>query len=196
MITKTQIIDDINQLVSIIKQNRKSIHSYLPVYNRDILYLKECFYTIADNLTSEFTEQELYTIENDFVFYYRTLKEIIDNINNLSQSGNPAKDIGPTPLVHYSPFPSTHRIYASVIKQDDIDKFTIYIKLRIEGIKEEIEKKQKLQLQKIAKMCQLHNGLSDNLTQDMLAIDETLYDRQTQRHDAMIKNIINDLDGV
>jgi hypothetical protein len=48
----------------------------------------------------------------------------------------------------------------------------------------------------MAEIYQLYNGLADNLTQEMMAMDKQLYDRQTQQHEAMIKNIITDLDGV
>ena len=63
-------------------------------------------------------------------------------------------------------------------------------------IKKEIEKKRKLQLQNMAEIYQLYNGLAYNLTQEMMSMDKQLYDRQTQQHEAMIKNIITDLDGV
>jgi hypothetical protein len=59
MKTKAQIINEINQLISFIQQNRQSLQSSFSSYNREILTIKKHFYTIADNLTSEFTEQEL-----------------------------------------------------------------------------------------------------------------------------------------
>jgi hypothetical protein len=192
MNTKAQIINNINQLISFIQQNKQSLlQSIVPHYNREILTIKDRFYTIADNLTSEFTEQELYTIKNDLLLYYQTLREIIDFIIS-----NPPTTINP--IQQYNNFRpvSFLQINSSVIKQEDIDEYATYIQRRIEDIKKEIEKKQKLQLQNMAEIYQLYNGLADNLTQEMMAMDEKLYDRQTQQHEAMIKNIINDLDGV
>lgn len=196
MNTKAQIMNDINQLISFIQQNRQSLQSIFPSYNREILTIKERFYTIADNLTSEFTEQELYTIENNLLFYYQTLQEIIDFIKGSLQNCNPPTTINSTQQYYNSPPVSSFVINSSVIKQEDIDEYAIYIQRRIEDIKKEIEKKQKLQLQNMAEIYQLYNGLADNLTQEMMAMDEKLYDRQTQQHEAMIKNIINVLDGV
>lgn len=190
METKAQIINNINQLISFIQQNKKSLHCNFSSYNREILAIKDHFYTIADNLTSEFTEQELYTIESDLLFYYQTLKELIDLIQNPPRTINPIQnnnDLAPVSILV---------IDSHVIKQEDIDEYTNYIQRRIEGIKQEIEKKRKLQLQHMAEIYQLYNGLADNLTQEMMAMDEKLYDRQTQQHKAMIKNIITDLDGV
>jgi hypothetical protein len=53
-----------------------------------------------------------------------------------------------------------------------------------------------MQLQQIAKIYNLYDGLTDNLNQKMMEMDERLYLRQTQQHDAAIKNLIAVLDGV
>jgi hypothetical protein len=196
MKTKEQIINEINHLIDLTQQNRESLQPIYPIYNREILTIKERFYTIADNLTSEFTEQELYTIENNLLFNYQTLQEIFDFIKGSLQSCNPPTAIIPIQQYYNVPPISFSEINSLVIKQEDIDEYKIYIQRRIEGIKKEIEKKQKLQLQNMAEIYQLYNGLADNLTQEMMAMDEKLYDRQTQQHEAKIKNIINDLDGV
>ena len=190
MKTKAQIINEINQLISFIQQNRQSLQSSFSSYNREILTIKKHFYTIADNLTSEFTEQELYTIKNDLLFYYQTLKELIDLIQNPPRTINPIQNNNLLAPVSF------FTIDSGVIKQEDIDEYTNYIQRRIEGIKKEIEKKRKLQLQNMAEIYQLYNGLAYNLTQEMMSMDKQLYDRQTQQHEAMIKNIITDLDGV
>ena len=197
MKTKAQIINDIDQLNSYIQQNRQSSSQFIaPYYNREILTIKDQFVTIADNLSSEFTEQELYTIENNLLFCYQTLKEIIDIINLRFKTQNPIRFTNQQYNNYYSPYVTNDVVESSIIQQKDIDQYTTYIQRRIAGIIEEIEKKQKMQLRHIAEIYNLYNGLADNLDQQMMAMDEQLYIRQTQRHDVTIKNIINVLDGV
>src|ERR1035437_8090821 len=197
MKTKAQIINDIDQLNSYIQQNRQSSSQFIaPYYNREILTIKDQFVTIADNLSSEFTEQELYTIENSLLFCYQTLKEIIDIINLRFKTQNPIRFTNQQYNNYYSPYVTNDVVESSIIQQKDIDQYTTYIQRRIAGIIEEIEKKQKMQLRHIAEIYNLYNGLADNLDQQMMAMDEQLYVRQTQRHDATIKNIIDVLDGV
>jgi hypothetical protein len=101
-------------------------------------------------------------------------------------------------LLSIIPYPpvTLHKVESSIIKQEDIDQFAIHIERRIEGIKKEIEKTQEMQLQQIAKIYNLYDGLTDNLNQKMMEMDERLYLRQTQQHDAAIKNLIAVLDGV
>ncbi len=194
MKTKPQIQYDINRLLSFIQQNRQSLlQSSLPQYNREILDIKDNFYTFVNDLSSEFTEQELYTIETDLSFYYQTLKEIIDFIDIRIQIYNPPYVIEPPHQYHP---PVENIINTCLINQEDIDQYAIYIQRRIDGIKNEIEKKQKLQLQKIVEIYQLFKGLADNENQEIMAMDERLYYRQTQRYRGEIKNIINVLDGV
>ena len=197
MKTKAQIINDIDQLNSYIQQNRQSSSQFIaPYYNREILTIKDQFVTIADNLSSEFTEQELYTIENNLLFCYQTLKEIIDIINLRFKTQNPIRFTNQQYNNYYSPYVTNDVVESSIIQQKDIDQYTTYIQRRIAGIIEEIEKKQKMQLRHVAEIYNLYNGLADNLDQQMMAMDEQLYIRQTQRHDVTIKNIINVLDGV
>jgi hypothetical protein len=203
MKTKAQIIDDISNLISFVRQNKQSLSEsqsiFSPSCNREILTIKNYFHTVVDNLTSEFTEQELYTIENNLLFYYQTLKEIIYFISYRFKNNNPPIFINPIQQPNnFIPYPpvTLYDVESSIIQQEDIDKYTIYVQHRIEGIIKEIEKNQKIQLRKIAKIYDLYNGLADNLDQQMMAMDEQLYVMQTQRQEATIKNIINDLDGV
>lgn len=196
MKTKSQIKCNINQLISFIQQNEQSLlRSSLPKYNREILDIKNNFYTIANDLSSEFTEQELYTIENDLSFYYQTLKEIIDFINNRIQMNSPLFVIDP-PQQHlairtiYPPVPSI--INSCLINQEDINQYAIYIQRRVDGIQKELEKKQKLQK---AEMYQSYKKWSDKLDQKMMALDEELFNRQTRRHKALMKEIENVFDG-
>ena len=51
-----------------------------------------------------------------------------------------------------------------------------------------------MQLRHITETYTLYTELAGNLDQQMMAMDEQLYNRQTQRHEAIIKNTI--LDGV
>lgn len=196
MKTKAQINNDIDQLISYTQQNRQSVLQPSYFYcDRYILTIKNYFYSTADDLTSEFTEQELYRIKNDLLFYYQTLKEIIDIINLRFKTQNPIRFINqqynsPPPYVTISD------VESSIIQQKDIEEYTNYIQRRIAGIIKEIEKKQKMQLRHIAEIYNLYNGLADNLDQQMMDMDEQLYDRQTLQHEAMIKNIINVFDGV
>jgi len=193
MKTKVQIMDDIDYLINIIQQNKMSSESqslFHPEFNKEILTIRLRFYVIVHNLTSEFTEQELYKIENDLLFYHKTLRGVIDYIARELQTPN-------APTFTNTPEKSSllSEVKSSIIKQEDIDKFAIHIKSRIEGIKTEIEKNQKMQLRHLVEIYSFHNELADNLDQQMMAMDEQLYVRQTQRHEAMIKNIINALDG-
>ena len=191
MKSKAQIFDDINNLISFIQKNKQSLasNSNSNCYDRGILTIKESFYTIANDLSSEFTEPELNKIENDLIFYYESLKEIIDLIQGRLQINN-------YPKVKYPDSYSNLPFNSHVINKEDIDHYTIHIQRRIEGIKKDIEKNKKLQPQNMAEIYQLYNCLADNLDQQTMAMDELLYDRQTQRHEATIKNIINVLDGV
>ena len=202
MKSKAQIFDDINNLISFIQKNKQSLasNSNSNCYDRGILTIKESFYTIANDLSSEFTEPELNKIENDLIFYYESLKEIIDLIQSRHQINSYPKVKDPD-IYSNLPF-SNPDSYSNlpfnihVINKEDIDHYTIHIQRRIEGIKKDIEKNKKLQPQNMAEIYQLYNCLADNLDQQTMAMDELLYDRQTQRHEATIKNIINVLDGV
>ena len=196
MATKAQIMNDIDYLINFIQQNRQSLKFISPSYNREILTIKERFYTITDYLTSEFTEQELNRIESNLLSYYQTLQELIDFIKVRFQNYNPPITINPIQGYSYLPPINFDNVESSIIKQEDIDKYAIHIQRRIEGIKQEIEKKRKLQLQNMAEIYQLYNGFADNLTQEMMSMDEKMFNMQTQQHDAIIKNIINALDGV
>lgn len=136
-----------------------------------------------------------------FSEFLQIIYELIDFIYQEFQNNSPLRVI--PPRLQYNNFSSLARPYVtlddiifSIIQQEAIDKYTIYIQCRIEGIKKEIEKNQKMQLRHLAEIYTLYNGLADNLDQQMMATDEQLYVRQTQRQKAMIENIINDLDGV
>jgi hypothetical protein len=189
MKTKAQIMDDIGQLISFIKKNKQSLYSNFYSYDREILTIKESFYTIADNLTSEFTERELNRIESNLLSYYQTLQELIDFIKVRFQNYNPPITINPIQGYSYLSPINFDNVESSIIKQEDIDKYAIHIQRRIEGIKQEIEKKRKLQLQNMVEKYQTFDGLADNLTQKMMAMDEKMFNMQTQQHEAMIKNI-------
>lgn len=207
-IPKVQIMNDIRYLINFIKNNKQSLSPsqaiLSPSYNREILTIKNNFNTIVDNLTSEFTEQELYKIKTDLLSFYPILKELIDSINNKFQIQNtpivvrtllnalPPYDASLTPC-----HPVTlSEIESSIIKQEDIDQFAIHIERRIEGIIKEIEKNQEMQLRQVTQIYDCYKGLADNLFQEMMETDEQLYLRQTQQHDAAIKNLIAVLDGV
>jgi hypothetical protein len=200
MNTKDQIMDNIDDLIDIIQRNNQRLStSQFFIFSRrykEIQTIKSDFYTIVGNLTSEFTEQELYGIEADLLFYYETLKEMIDFIAREFRNNPPPTDINTRPRLNTFSFVTLDDVESSIIKQEDIDKYKIYIQRRIEGIKKEIEKNQKMQLRHLAEIYNLYNGLADNLDQQMMTMDEQLYVRQTQQHEAIIKNIINDLDGV
>jgi uncharacterized protein YfbU (UPF0304 family) len=206
MKTKAQIMDDIHHLINSIQQNRQSLLQpiFSHSYNREILTIKNDFYTIVDNLTSEFTEQELYTIKTDLLSFYPILKELIDSINDQFQTQNPPRVID-TLLNALPPYDASLNPYhtvtfseveSSIIKQEDIDQFAIHIERRIEGIIKEIEKNQEMQLRQVTQIYDCYKGLADNLFQEMMEMDEQLYVMQTQRHDAAIKNLIAVLDGV
>ena len=194
---KMQIINDVNQLFSLIQRNK----NYLA--ERQILSTKNSFYTIVDDLTSQFTEQELYKIQNDLLFYYQSLKEIIDDINHRCENGNIPFfiDIPPynsfNPVNNFSPSPITaYDVSRSVIPQEDIENYKTYLQRRIEGIVEEIKKVQEMQLRQVIQIYDCYKRSADNLFQEMLTWDEMLSQRQTQQHDADIKNIIAVLDEV
>lgn len=189
MKTKEQVNNNINLLIDFIKQNKQSLlHPDCPSCSAEIMIIKKYFYITADDLTPEFTEQELYRIETDLLFYYKILKKIIDTVNFHYQNNNPIQFTNQ----QYN-FPHPPQVEPYIIQQKHIEDYTTFLKLRIAGIIEEIEKKQEMQLRNIAK---IYNGLADNLDQQMMAMDEQLYDRQTQRHETTIKNIIDVLDGV
>lgn len=194
MKTKAQIMDDIDYLINIIQKNKMSSESqslFHPNFNKEILTIRLRFYIIADSLTSEFTEQELYKIENNLLFYHNTLRGLIDYIARELQTPN-APTFTNTPEKSFL----LSEVKSSIIKQEDIDEYTNFIQRRIEGIKIEIEKNQKMQLRHLVEIYSFHNELADNLDQQMMSMDEQLYVIQTQRQEATIKNIINDLDGV
>ena len=200
MNTTAQTMNEINDLISLIQQNKKTLSD--PNYfrcEREILSIKDHFYTIVDNLNSEFTEQQLYTIENDLLFYYQTLKEIIDIINYKFQTHKPPLFLDSIqqsppfpgasryePLIPHPPI-SCYYVESCIIQQKDIEQYTADIQRRIAGIIKEIKENQKTKLRHIAEIYQLYNGLAANLTQEMLALDQQLYDRQTQQYEAMIK---------
>lgn len=191
MKTKLQMQYDINQLISFIQQNRQSLlqptFSAAPSFNSEILTIKDCFYTIADNLSSEFTEPELNTIENDLLFFYQTLKEIIDLIQYRIQMNSPLYVIDPPHQYHP---PVENIINSCLINQEGIEQYAIYIQRRLAGIKKELEKKQKLQKQNIAEIYQYYKGWADKLDQKMMAMDEELFNRQTRRHKALMQEIV------
>ena len=188
MKTKEQINNDINILIRFIKKNEQSLNNIndlfsYPSFTREIQAMKNNFYTIVDNLTSEFTEQELYTIKTNLLLNYQTLKELIDVLDYKFRYQSLTLAVNMFPETLY------YDVTSFIIKQEDISQYTIYIQRCIDDIK-----KQKMQLRHITETYTLYTELAGNLDQQMMAMDEQLYNRQTQRHEAIIKNTI--LDGV
>lgn len=198
MKTKEEILNDINKLIDFIKDDKRQA---LGLHQCNILTIKNDFYSLVDTLTSEFTEQELNRIETDLIFYYQTLKEIIDTIYHVAQNQQFVTLLYPKYGSYlYSSYDraSYDRDYIEqfLIQPKDLEEYPIYIQRRIASIINEIEKNQKIQLRYITETYTIYNGLADNLDQQIIAMDEHLYNSQTQQYEAMIKNIINNLDGV
>lgn len=200
---KAQTMNDINYVINVIQRNKPSFSLSPPIFfsphNKEILTVKNYFYLIVDNLTAEFTEQELCKIETDLLFFYAALKELIDSIKRTLQTQNQSRRHIFAPPVNppevFTPV-TLHEVESSIIQQEDVDKFAAYIQLRIEGITKELEKKQKMQRRHIAEIFNLYSELVNNSDQKMMAMDEQLYVKQIQRQDAEIRNIIDVLDGV
>ena len=200
---KIYVENDINRLISLIKKNTQILVHFdsYSSFDKEILTIGKKFDFILDNLTSEFTEQELYKIQNDLLFYYQSLKEIIDFIYDEFQSGNNSLFVNSnqqypnTMAGDYSPVTASN-VKRYVIPQKEIECYKEYLQGCIKGIIEEIKKVQEMQLRQTTQIYDCYKGLADKVIQEMLAGDEQLHLRQTQQHDAAIKNLIAVLDEV
>lgn len=191
MQTKIEITNKFNELKAFIKSNMLSMSQIPPSYNREILGMENNFYSIVEDLSSQFTVEELHAIKTDLLFSHGSLKKIYQLIEHRTTIGSPAN------CMHFCLFPLDLQInYYFDIKGERIDKFENYIRRRIDGIKKEMEENQSWRLQTMATTVQFFNEEAVKLDRKMMALDKYLSDRQEMRQDAMLKKINIIFDGV